>query len=435
MPLTERPAFRKRKVLEILTAASHANVSTSTVGAEVIPDNDAENIEGPEKVVGVDHVNPQPFGVDKGVQVRTPYRSRTVQTDGQRGQSVATSPLKLSVQSVSTSPVKVIKSLRMDCDSSSSDDGDDQYCAAADDDPSTDEVLEPEEASDKEASFRCLHTFMEKDPKLYLGIAPESYIILSLLCEKVETSSKNIMLCLKKIKLNDHVKVLGNEFGLHYSTVSRVLKDCMPIIARYMSDLLYWPSEESRLRTLPMAFIANFSAVTCIIDCLEITIEKPSNPLLQAQSWSQYKKANTIKYFISCLPNGFINFISEGYLGRASDEAITLDCGFLDTVPPGSTIMADRGFKHLEADLAARSCKLVRPPSVSSGHQMTKGNVRLTKQIASLRIHVERVIGRIRDFGILKPTAVMDHNLVSLSDSMIIIACGLVNLSAPVVRT
>lgn len=65
--------------------------------------------------------------------------------------------------------------------------------------------------------------------------------------------------------------------------------------------------------------------------------------------------------------------------------------------------MADRGFKHLEQCLKKAGITLVRPPSVETGVKMSKTEAKFTKQIASLRIHIERVIRRLREFRMLKP--------------------------------
>ncbi|GBP28572.1 hypothetical protein EVAR_23037_1 [Eumeta japonica] len=58
-------------------------------------------------------------------------------------------------------------------------------------------------------------------------------------------------------------------------------------------------------------------------------------------------------------------------------------------------VMADRGFKHVEQHLLKSNINLVRPPTVERGVKMTKSQAKLTKQIASLRIHIERVIRRL----------------------------------------
>lgn len=63
--------------------------------------------------------------------------------------------------------------------------------------------------------------------------------------------------------------------------------------------------------------------------------------------------------------------------------------------------------------------KLLRPPSVSAGAKLSKTEVRQTKIIASLRIHVERVIWRVREFHMLKQHAVINNNIIRVLDHVI----------------
>lgn len=113
-------------------------------------------------------------------------------------------------------------------------------------------------------------------------------------------------------------------------------------------------------------------------------------------TWSEYKKGNTVKYLISCTPNGLVNYVSQGFGGRTSDIVIVENSNFVDGLQQGDCILADRGFKHLEQTLHAKGMKLIRPPSVSAGTKLSKTEVRQTKIIASLRIDIERVIRRLR---------------------------------------
>lgn len=62
------------------------------------------------------------------------------------------------------------------------------------------------------------------------------------------------------------------------------------------------------------------------------------------------------------------------------------------------TILADRGFKHLESHLISKSVKVLHPPSVSKDTKMTKSEVIDSKVPASLQIHIERVIRRVETF-------------------------------------
>ena len=56
-----------------------------------------------------------------------------------------------------------------------------------------------------------------------------------------------------------------------------------------------------------------------------------------------------------------------------------------------SSIMADKGF-DIAYDELLRGANLNTPPLLKNRQQLSKKNVILTRQIASLRIHVERAI-------------------------------------------
>ena len=51
--------------------------------------------------------------------------------------------------------------------------------------------------------------------------------------------------------------------------------------------------------------------ITVIIDCFEVFIDRPSDLLARAQTFSSYKHHNTIKVLIGISPQGTITFASE----------------------------------------------------------------------------------------------------------------------------
>ncbi|XP_031334451.1 uncharacterized protein LOC116164410, partial [Photinus pyralis] len=287
------------------------------------------------------------------------------------------------------------------------------------------DTLKDTESEAKQALQTTL-TLIERVPKYYVGV-PQAWLstVIQILSSKSKLATDNILLTLMKIKLNDSFLRLGHMFGM---SASRIFTKCLFPMENYLRTLIFWPSAEKIKYFLPIAFRAHYSSVQSIIDCFEIEIEKPKDSVKQALTWSEYKKCNSLKYLISSTPDGFINFVSDGYGGRISDSLLVKTCGYLSLVPSGCSVMADRGFKDIGKDLHEQNCCLVRPPSVLSSAKPTKIEVMESKRIASLRIHIERVIRRVREFQYLKPHSVINHSLIGHTDAVVQIACALINL-------
>ena len=93
--------------------------------------------------------------------------------------------------------------------------------------------------------------------------------------------------------------------------------------------------------------------------------------------------------------------------------------------------MADRGFQ-IQEDLLYYYCRLSIPPGARIKAQMIKTECSKTKDIANLRIHVERAINRIKTFRILKNTIPL--TLIPLADDIISTCAALCNIQAPLIR-
>lgn len=275
---------------------------------------------------------------------------------------------------------------------------------------------------------------MKNNPKFFLGLSPKAFSLIERLVNYTKCSEEKILISLRKIRLNESAELLGFMLGYCVSYIGKILKETIPKVADYLRTLIFQPRDDIIQANLPIPFRAFFKNVGFIFDCFEVEIEKPSNPLVQALTWSQYKKGNTLKYLVSATPDGYINFISSGFGGRATDQVTVENSGVLDHLRPGLTVMADRGFKNVAAALENKGSKLVRPPSVKAGEQLSKKDVREAKVIASLRIHIERVIGRLRDYDFISPHSLFHHDLMCLADSVVIIAAALANLQSPLIK-
>ncbi|XP_047527061.1 uncharacterized protein LOC125064183 [Vanessa atalanta] len=275
---------------------------------------------------------------------------------------------------------------------------------------------------------------IEKKPRLYIGIPSKCYYLIDIIKDEVNIPKHHLLFCLNKIRLDISFNQLSDDYAMTPSYLSKIFSKNIPLIASVMRPFIVSLDKEMIKKTLPMAFRHKYNNISCIIDCLEIEIEKPSKAINQALTWSDYKKANTIKYLISCTPNGLVNYISLGFGGRTTDTCLVESCDFVQTLQSGMFVLADRGFKHLEQYLKKAGITLVRPPSVKTGVKMNKTEAKLTKQIASLRIHIERVIRRLREFHMLKPHACINFNFVKILDDIIITACALINIQDSLIK-
>lgn len=176
-----------------------------------------------------------------------------------------------------------------------------------------------------------------------------------------------------------------------------------------------------------------------MIDCFEIFIERPGNQKAKAQCYSSYKHAYTIKYLIGITPQGFIAFISKGFGGRSSDKFVTEKCGFLDKLNVGDVVMADRGFLIAD-ELKQRNVELNIPAFTRGVKQLHPRDIESTRQIASTRIHVERIIGQLRQKFTILHQLKFPINLIKKSDltvntidQILSVCSALSNLCSPIV--
>lgn len=209
-----------------------------------------------------------------------------------------------------------------------------------------------------------------------------------------------------------------------------------------MKSLIFVPDRAQVRKTMPPAFVKSFKyRVKHIIDCVEFFTEKPHFLDTAAEMWSEYKHHYTIKLLISITPQGFIEFLSVFYGGRASDLFITTDCGYLQILLPDDYVLADKGFK-MNDEFEMRQAHLELPAFVYQQQQLHPLEVERTRKIANVRIHVERIIGFLkRKFVILhqiipmtmlsKPISESEN--FSLMDKIVTVCAALCNLCSPIV--
>ena len=212
------------------------------------------------------------------------------------------------------------------------------------------------------------------------------------------------LVTLMRLRLNLAGKDLAYRFGVHSSTISRTFSHVIGVLYIRLKPLIIWPDRDTLLKTMPVDFRKHCPRCVVIIDCLEIFLERPTNLLARAQTYSSYKPHNTVKYLIGVTPQGTVSYVSQGWGGRTSDKYITEHSSLLDKLVPGDTVLADRGF-DIQDSVGSHCARLSIPAFTMGKNQLSGIDIEQSRQIANVRIHVERVIGNIRQkFFLLSAT-------------------------------
>ena len=286
-----------------------------------------------------------------------------------------------------------------------------------------------------------------KKMKFYTGI--ESFGALKAIFNLIQPSIKDhplshlskfsqFVMVIMKLRLNLSNEDLGYRFGVSQSTVSKYWTKMIDIMYTRLKPLIKWPEREELWRTMPLAFKKHFSKCVCIIDCFELFCERPSDLMARAQTYSQYKHHNTVKFLIGISPQGVISYVSKGWGGRASDKYITENCGILNHILPGDQILADRGFTVQES-VGFYCAEIKIPPFTRGKKQLSRIEVDTARQLSRVRIHVERVIGLLRNkYTILQ--SILPIKMImcndgedSIIDKIVIICSALCNCSKSVI--
>lgn len=222
---------------------------------------------------------------------------------------------------------------------------------------------------------------------------------------------------------------MADRFLVSQSQLSRIFTTWIYLLEKELSLLSPFPSRNIIAQTLPAQF-AHFPNIRAIIDCTEIFIQRASSFTAQNLTFSSYKHHNTVKFLIAITPTGAICFVSKAWGGRASDRYIVEHSEFLTYLQEGDLIVADKGF-NIGDILAKRKAYLNIPPYLKS-KQFSAKEIAAAKKIARVRIHVERAIGRVKQYHLLD--SVIPLTLKKVIGPMFRVACFLSSLDKPLVR-
>ena len=120
---------------------------------------------------------------------------------------------------------------------------------------------------------------------------------------------------------------LAMKFNFSEGSCSNIFLSWLRVMAEYFKAFVFIPNLKTVLATSPDRFRC-FKNLIGIIDYTEVFIETPKSLESQSATWSECKHYNTVKSLVFVAPNSSVIYVSEGYTGRVSDEALTKDSVF-----------------------------------------------------------------------------------------------------------
>jgi hypothetical protein len=207
-----------------------------------------------------------------------------------------------------------------------------------------------------------------------------------------------LFLTLMKLRLNLTNVDLAVRFSISETTVSNVFLTLLYALHSllFLSAMASIPTPSKAKHLLPD------SPCSQIWDCTDVFISAPRCDTSHRRlTYSQYRGGYTLKALVVVSPDGAIIFVSDLFSGGASEKEVVRQSGILSRLNSDDVIYADKGF--LVADLLPAGVN-IEIPSFLDSHtkQLTPDQITRSKNISKLRIHVERAIGRIKNFSILR---------------------------------
>ena len=236
------------------------------------------------------------------------------------------------------------------------------------------------------------------------------------------------------LRLNLYGQDISHRMGISEGLFSKLFTTRVAFLSKELPLLFPWPGKDRVNSWMPLSFRLKFPSTRIIIDWLEVQVQRPSSLLSQSQTYSQYKSRNTMKLLVGFSSAGAVTFLSDVWGGRRSDREITTESDLIkkDLLEPGDSVIADRGYDV--EDVLAHERVLLNIPPYFNGRSLyfSENEVVQTRRIAELRIHVERAIGRARNFTILNCS--LPANMASLADEICKVCFLLTNFDQLLVK-
>ena len=114
------------------------------------------------------------------------------------------------------------------------------------------------------------------------------------------SAADQFLLVMMKLRLAVSFQDLSYLFDIGITVVSNIFHKWLDVMSREFKQLIVWPDHGILRETLPECFKLNYTRTTCIVDCSEVFIERPSSLSARSETDSNYKKKSKYCQVLGC---------------------------------------------------------------------------------------------------------------------------------------
>lgn len=203
-------------------------------------------------------------------------------------------------------------------------------------------------------------------------------------------TAQEVLLVLIYLRHNVAHEVVGHLFSVSADTSENLFHELVPLLRELFPANRF--EAERRFRGGGASWQAE-EIDRVLIDSFETAIPRPSIDERQARVYSGKKKRHTLKTQLISDRHGEVLDVSAGHRGPAADKKIYEQSGVAAQLPQVAKL----------ADLAYLGTAGVETPRRKPrGGQLSETQRAENRQLASVRVHVEHGIRRVKGFHILR---------------------------------
>jgi hypothetical protein len=204
------------------------------------------------------------------------------------------------------------------------------------------------------------------------------------------TPYQDVLMVLIYLRHNVAHEVVGQLFGASADTSEDLFHEIVPIL-RDQCPADRFGAEKRWKKGEPSWTPDQVDRI--LIDTFETSVPRPSGEPRQKRVYSGKKKRHTLKTQVVTDTNGEILSISAGHRGPSADKTIFEQSAAGEQFPNAAR-QADKGYHGAK--------NLEMPHRKPRGKQMSAEHKQENRQMASVRVHVEHGIRRIKAFHIVR---------------------------------